>query len=418
MPYRRRALLVVAYTNYESDPRVIRAAEAARDAQFSVDVIALRRPGQPPVERLRGVRVFRVAQARYRGRSRLRYVLAYLEFALRCAARSTLLFATRRYAAIHVNNMPDALVFAFLAPKLLGARVILDIHDPMPETFDAKFAPGSARTPVGRALLAQERASVAFADRTITVSEPVKRGILLSHGYRDEAVGVIANLADDTLFRPQPYPSIHERLRFVFHGTILERNGLRTLVEAVAKSSRRDRVHVTVIGDGDFSPTLAELIRRHDVGDAVTFVNRMYPVHEMPRVLADYHGGIAPLSRTHLADYALPLKLVEYTCLGLPSITVRTSAIAHYWRPDECLYFTAGDAQELAGVLDGLADRPERLLEYRERLAAARSRFLWSREKRRYVSMLEELTPGVRRAPAHDAAVGDLAEDMERRRSA
>ena len=29
--------------------------------------------------------------------------------------------------------MPDFLVFSALIPKLLGAKVVLDLHDPMPE---------------------------------------------------------------------------------------------------------------------------------------------------------------------------------------------------------------------------------------------------------------------------------------------
>jgi glycosyltransferase involved in cell wall biosynthesis len=282
-------------------------------------------------------------------------------------------------------------MFSVVVPKLLGARVILDIHDPMPETFDAKFAPDGTRTLVGRILLLLEHASVAFADRTITVSEPVKHGILLSHGYRPEAIGVIANLADDALFSPRPYPPIDGRIRFVFHGTILERYGLRTLIEAVASVRHRDRIHVTIIGEGDFSATLAGLIQSHDVGDVVDFVNRVYPVHEIPGLLAGCHAGVVPLTMSHLANFALPLKLLEYTCLGLPSITVRNAAVAHYWRPDECIYFMAGDATQLASLLDMLAETPDRLLEYRERLAAARHRFLWSTEKTRYVAMLDDL---------------------------
>ena len=132
----------------------------------------------------------------------------------------------------------------------------------MPETFDAKFTVGGTRTRVGRILLLLERASVAFADRTITVSEPIKHGVLLSHGYRPEAIGVIANLADDTLFTPRPYPPIDGRIRFVFHGTILERYGLRTLIEAVANVRHRDRIHVTIIGEGDFSAALRGNLER------------------------------------------------------------------------------------------------------------------------------------------------------------
>ena len=62
---------MIAYTHYESDPRVIRAAEAALEGNFSIDVIALGRQGQPSVETIRADRVFR-KQSRYRGSSRLK----------------------------------------------------------------------------------------------------------------------------------------------------------------------------------------------------------------------------------------------------------------------------------------------------------------------------------------------------------
>ena len=40
---------------------------------------------------------------------------------------------------IHVHSVPDFLVFAALVPKLLGARIILDIHDILPEFYASKF---------------------------------------------------------------------------------------------------------------------------------------------------------------------------------------------------------------------------------------------------------------------------------------
>ena len=89
---------------------------------------------------------------------------------------------------------------------------------------------------------------------------------------------------------------------------------------------------------------------------------------------------------------ALPLKLIEYTCLGLPSITVRSTAISHYLRPDECMFYTPGDSRELAARLDGVADGSLCLEEYRRRLAVARERLSWTREKERYVSILRNLS--------------------------
>jgi glycosyltransferase involved in cell wall biosynthesis len=382
---------MLAYTHYENDPRVIRAAEAALEGKFSVDVIALRREGQLSVETIRGVRVFRV-QERYRGSSRLKYLQEYVRFFVRCAMMSARLFITRRYKVIHVHNMPDALVFAALVPKLFGAKVILDIHDPMPETYGSKF-PNLAHSAVGRLLLLQEKLSVAFADATITVSEPLKQGVLIKHGYLPETIGVIANFTDDELFKVMACPPVEDRIRFVFHGTILERYGLQTLLNAVAQVRRRDKIQVRIIGEGDFSATLKDLIGEYGVGNTVTFDNHAYPVHEIPKMLSDCHVGVVPLDigTSTVANFALPLKLVEYTCLGMPSIAVRSAAIEHYFCPDECMFFDSGDVQALARLIDSVVENPDCLIEYRRKLEGVRERLLWSKEKKKYIAMLRDL---------------------------
>jgi glycosyltransferase involved in cell wall biosynthesis len=284
--------------------------------------------------------------------------------------------------------MPDALVFSALVPRMLGAKLILDIHDPMPETFGSKFG-GARPTIVSRLLLLAERLSVAFANATITVSEPVKMGILVKqHGYRPEAIGVVANFADDELFRLLPSPPLRGTVRFVFHGTILERYGLRTLVEAVARVRNRHRIHVKIIGEGDFSAGLRDLIAQRKVGDVVEFTNRLYPLHQIPGLLSDCHVGLVPLDTSQIANFALPLKLVEYACLGMPTITVRNAAIEHYFGPDECMFFDSGDVQALSRLIDQVAENPHCLSEYRARLEAVRQRLRWSREKAKYIMML------------------------------
>lgn len=385
-------MLVLAYTHYESDPRVIRAAEAALEGGFSVDVIALRRPGQSSCETVRGVRVFRV-QARYRGASRLKYLLEYAKFFVRCAAMSTRLSISNHYKVIHVHNMPDALVFAALVPKLLGAKVILDIHDPMPETYASKYR-SIAHHAVNRLLLIEEKLSVTFADQTITVSDPVKDGILVHRGYPKDRIGVVANFADESIFTPLVYPPIEGMIRFVFHGTILERYGLRTLVKAVAQVRNRDRIRVRIIGEGDFSAALAALILEHGVGDIVEFVNHVYPLYDIPGILSDCHVGLVPLDigTSVVANFALPLKLAEYTCLGLPSITVRNAAIEYYFRPDECMFFDSGDATALSQWIDTVVEKPDCLMEYRKRLGEVRDRLSWKKEKEKYIAMLRSMT--------------------------
>src|SRR5204862_300249 len=73
---------------------------------------------------------------------------------------------SRRFDLIHVHNIPDFLVFAAWYPKLRGAKVILDIHDIMPELYRSKFAKTETSILV-RSLKLMEKASAAVANHVI-----------------------------------------------------------------------------------------------------------------------------------------------------------------------------------------------------------------------------------------------------------
>jgi glycosyltransferase involved in cell wall biosynthesis len=388
----RNSLLMIAYTNYRTDPRVIRAAEAAVNAGFSVDFIALRRADDPPEETIGGVQVIHLNQTRYRGGGIVWYALAYVEFFLRCFLKTASLQFTKRYSAVHVNNMPDFFVFCALVPKLMGAKVLLDIHDPMPNTFASKFKSGENGL-FFRILLWQEKLSVAFADQVLTVHEPVKEHLLVKqHGIRADAIKVVGNFPDDKLFTLRASLPADGRLRLAFHGTILERNGLRNVMLALARMRHQDQVTVKIIGEGDFSEQLKDLIRTLQLSAIVHFDNRMHPVKEIPALLADCNLGLVPLEISSITNYILPLKLLEYLCLGLPSVTVRNVAIGHYFREDECLFYDPSDPESLRALLDRLVANPDLLAHYQRRAVALRSRFLWSNEKQSYIDLLHTLT--------------------------
>jgi glycosyltransferase involved in cell wall biosynthesis len=382
---------MLAYTYYEADSRVIREAEAAVGGGFEVDFIALQKPGSPKTETIRGVRVLRLNQAKYRGGGHFKYLLAYAEFFMRCLAKTTALFFKRRYRAIHVNNMPDFLVFTTIIPRLFGTKVILDIHDPMPNTFASKFK-GQEKGFFYRILLWQERLSAAYCSRVITVHHPVRDGILVKHGFRPDTIGVIANFADSELFPLRKSFNVNGKVRFVFHGTILERSGLRILMLALAGMRHKNRISLKIIGEGDFSETLWQIIESLHLQNVVEFDNHSYPTHSISEQMKDCNAGLVPLEISSVTNYALPLKIVEYMSLGLPVLTVRSEAIGYYFNEGDCLFFNANDPQSLSAVLDRVAENPEILLRYRERSVALRDRFSWAGEKAKYVAMLKQLT--------------------------
>jgi hypothetical protein len=67
------------------------------------------------------------------------YAWRLMCFLVRSSRALTRLHKQNRYDVIHIHNMPDFLVFAAWYPKLTGAKLILDIHDVVPELFASKF---------------------------------------------------------------------------------------------------------------------------------------------------------------------------------------------------------------------------------------------------------------------------------------
>jgi glycosyltransferase involved in cell wall biosynthesis len=318
-------------------------------------------------------------------------MLSYLEFFFRCLLKITWLQLEKRYRVVHVNNMPDFFVFCALLPKMMGAKVILDIHDPMPNTFASKFQKEENGLPY-KLLLWEQQISASFADQVITVHDPIKDHVLVKqHQMSSASIKVIANFADDELFTPRSPSQIDGRLRLAFHGTILERYGLRDAMHALAGMQHQDQITVKIIGEGDFSVQLNQLIESLRLSQVVRFDNRMYPVEEIPRMLADCNLGLVPMEISSITKYALPLKLLEYLSMGIPSITVRNTAVDYYFGEDDCLFYEPGNVESLRTLLDRLAVSPELLRRYQQRAVVLREKFVWSREKQKYIALLNEL---------------------------
>ncbi len=102
-------------------------------------MICLRETDEEPLhESFNGVEITRVPLKRRRG-GKLSYLFQYGSFILLSGAILAGRTLKKRYDLVHIHNMPDVLVFSALVPKMLGAKVILDLHDPMPELMMTIF---------------------------------------------------------------------------------------------------------------------------------------------------------------------------------------------------------------------------------------------------------------------------------------
>src|SRR5438309_1298112 len=158
---KRAAVLLFSY--YPADPRPRRAAEALVMEGVTVDLVCLQsNRDEPRREIVNGVNVFRIPMKRHRG-GKTRYLGQYSTFILRSFFHLAFRSAIRKYQFVHVHNMPDVLVFSALVPKAFGAKVILDLHDPMPELMQTIFKLPANSFSV-RLLKRLEKWIIAFAD--------------------------------------------------------------------------------------------------------------------------------------------------------------------------------------------------------------------------------------------------------------
>jgi glycosyltransferase involved in cell wall biosynthesis len=276
--------------------------------------------------------------------------MEYLAFFFLATWRLTVLHLRHRYETIQVHNLPDFLVFAALVPKLMGARLILDLHDLMPEFFAGRAEVGIHHRMV-KMLKIQEKLACRFADHVITVTDGW-RDTLIERGVPAEKVSVMMNVADAHIFHRDIVSTPGDGFHLIYHGTFTPRYGVDLLIRAVALArSEVPDIRLTILGDGEAREELVELVRELGFTDNVVVSPRMLAAAELPPLLAQADVGVVPNRSNVFTDGLLPTKLLEYVAMGIPVIAARTPTIASYFDDSMIQFFEPGDVDELAGCI-------------------------------------------------------------------
>jgi len=390
-------IAVVAYTNYHSDPRVKREAEALVEKGFLIDFFAIKKNDDRSYEIVNGVNLYHLNQQRYRGSSTFKYILSYIEFFIRVFFKLSFFFFKRKYKVIHINNMPDFIVFTAIIPKLFGAKLILDIHDTMPETFSTKFGSNSALF-LQKILLFQERISAKFADSVISVHYPQKNEILLKHGISKEKITVISNFCDEKIFNLDKKNIVEKNIKktrnfkIMYHGTISKRYGLDIILKGLIKVKNRiPGLLFLILGEGDYSEDLFSLIERYKLEKEVEFRNKMVPVSELPEIISDIDLGIVSFIPSKATKYMLPTKLMEYIAMEKPVLCVRNKAISYYIKENEIEFYDGDSSDSFVERLIYLYENKKRLEEIKNNERKLNDILNWTNEKKKYILLIKKL---------------------------
>jgi glycosyltransferase involved in cell wall biosynthesis len=290
-----------------------------------------------------------------------------------------------RYDVIHVHNMPDFLVFTALLPKLFGSKIVLDLHDPMPELYMTKYAIGDDSAII-KLLKSLERWSINFADIVITPNIAF-RNLFISRGCPAEKIHIVMNSPMESVFHTGTGDSIKadqnkaDGFVIMFHGGIYERHGLDTALEVIANLRNEiPNIRFKVFGDGDYETQFMKLIDEHDLKSIVSYRGTV-PLETISEEIRSIDVGIIPNKKNPFTDINFPVRIFEYLCLNKPVIVPRTRGIMDYFDDDSLFFFEPGNAESLAQALLKIHRNPVLCQEVNERAACVYSRYRWALQR-------------------------------------
>jgi glycosyltransferase involved in cell wall biosynthesis len=385
---------VIRQFYFPQDPRVRNQVQALAAEGHDVDVICLRRPGETPFEQAGRVTIRRLPLMHRRG-GKLRYVANYFAFFTLAALWVTALHLRRSYQVVVAHSLPDALVFAAAVPKVMGAKIVLDLHECMPEFFATKFGVTERHVAV-KVLAWLEQASIRMSDLAITCTEPMRR-VFLDRGADANRIGVVMNSADETIFRAgaliaQPRES--GRFTIISHGSIEERYGLDTAVKAMTLLREEiPGLTLQIFGEGAQERELRFLAHRLGVQDRVCFRGHV-PLDNLLRAIEAADAGLVATKRDAFRDLTHCLKMFEFVSMQKPVICSRVPAVEDCFDEESFLYFDAGDERDLARAIKRLQSEPDMSARLVARASVANEPFRWPRQREVYLTMMKPLLAG------------------------
>ena len=387
---------MVTFSPYPSDPRPRRAVDALIGEGATVDLICLGSEDAPRREVRNGVRVLRVP-LKHERRGKFQYAYRYSAFIL----YSFMIFALRslaaRYDLVYVHNMPDILVLSSSVPKALGAKVVLDMHDPMPELMMTIFQTSPESKSV-RILERVEKWSMARADLVVTVNIACKR-IFSARSCPAEKVAVVMNSPDGRIFpfRKPESDTVSNRdgnkpFVIMYHGSLVERNGLDIAIEAVAKVRKAvPTAELRVFGaNTPFLERVMEASQNKGLRETVRYLGPRR-LEDVVKEIGNCDIGVIPNHRNAFTEINTPTRIFEYLALGKPVIAPSTPGIQDYFSKESLLFFEPGNSGELARQIEYAFSHPRQIDDIVRKGQQVYLEHTWEQERETLLSRVSEI---------------------------
>ena len=389
---RPKRVCLVTYSFYERDSRVSRYGDALAQRGDEVEVLSLRSsPSMPRDEVVNGCRIVRLQERPLNEKSPWAFLFRLVRFLWQASWWLQASHSRRPYDIIHVHNVPDFLVFAAWRPKLGKAKIILDIHDIVPELFESKFGVAPHSFTVGMLKL-MERASAAAADHVILANHlwlPVYTG----RSGHPKKVSVLINYVDNGIFATRLRQRQDGRQIVLFPGSLQFHQGLDVAVRAFPRVVEQvPGAELHIYGDGPAKAGLITLAKELGLDGHVKFFGYV-STKEIAAIMAEADLGVVPKKADSFGNEAFSTKIFEFMSLGIPVVASSTKIDRYYFTDSVLRFFESGNSEALAENMIDLLRHPDIARQMASRASEYVAKNSWETRKVDYLAIVDRLCP-------------------------
>ncbi|MEN6350236.1 MAG: glycosyltransferase [Syntrophomonas sp.] len=386
---KRRHICMLAYSFYEADSRIMLYANALAQRGDIVDAIALSNGNALKYEKLNNVNVYRIQKRIINEKLKITYLYRLIIFLLKSSLFILSKHFKHPYDLIHVHSVPDFEVFAALIPRLQGVKIILDIHDIVPEFYASKFSVDK-NSLYFKILVKIEQLSIKFSDHVI-ISNHLWYKTLIDRSVDKSKCTTIINYPDESIFYKRPRTRKDKKIIMIYPGTLGWHQGLDIAIKAFAKikdCAAQSEFHI--YGSGTEKNNLAKLIDELQLGKRV-FLKDPMPTDKIVDVMANADIGVVPKRNDPFGGEAFSTKTLEFMSLGIPIILSATKIDKYYFNDSVVKFFTPDDIDDLAECMLTMVQNQALRNTLRNNALCFVKDFYWSKKKKRYFELVDSL---------------------------
>jgi len=381
---------MVGYTFYENDGRVLRYAETLAKRGDYVDVVALRRKGQSKIGSLNGVNIYRIQEREINEKNKFSYFWRISKFLINSGIFLTRKSIRNKYDLIHIHSVPDFEVFAAIIAKFVGSKIILDIHDIVPEFYASKFN-ANHNSFLYKVLIYLEKLSIAFSHHVI-ISNYIWEKTLVSRSVKPAKCTTIMNYPDASIFSKRRKNRSNDKFIIIYPGTLNLHQGVDIAIKAFAIiSDEVPEAEFHIYGEGPTKNELTGMIEAYELS-AKVLLKEPVSITQIAEVMADADLGIIPKRNDSFGGEAFSTKTLEFMSLGVPIIVSKTIIDQYYFDESVVKFFEPENERDLAEAILLLIRYPE----LRENLVKNALRYVkknnWDVKNHIYLELIDSLT--------------------------